>query len=728
MAQIDIKKLNYQRTYPKIKDKFGNNALHLAVETKSLPMVAAILDSERDILSSMSKNGKGLTPLQIAAQKGNKEIVDLLLKNGATGTPFVFAAEGGNSEIVEMFSPVSLSNPEKWIEGYAAMYVAAYKGHQEIVQMLLNKGVDPNGIFENYLTPLHAAAFGGQEKMVNFLLDQGAEVNPKLEESARFCSPLIAAITSGHEEIVKIFLNHNADINTKVGNNVIANNETQRLLISGSRSYDECSFFKSYYGFTAIHCATLCGKKTIVEMLIKHEADVNAKADNEDNSTPFYIAIVNESAELAAYLLRAGATLEKGPMLLYNAIRTKNIQIVDLLLRNKVNPNGMYGEMSFLNFALSISWFSSNPNHVELDIVKKLIAHGASVNYVNPLQFERVSPLFYAIKNNRRDMFKLLMKNGTSLTEKTERGLNLLHFAISEGQFPSIVKFLLECGIDVDERTENKGRISPIEMVRDMYYENYTDTENSREHYDEYYFKYGYRKDNDRLSEEKLDTIIELLLVYGYDGKMARTSSERHFLTSVILDNNINRLDLYFLGIDVNIALIKQSDSLLFSRDIHDQSLYFITQDLARMQAAGDEMSEKMIFFIQNERVHTFFLQCKQELDNMKLTIISDNLTFFDVLIASERDMTAYGKNKNIGEVMESGDLEKLFPLYGKDLKFCMKKGMEKNNLLEISGSVLNRALELNIPVALWERIFSYLSSADLRNVCRIRDPYIFVT
>jgi hypothetical protein len=57
------------------------------------------------------------------------------------------------------------------------MTYAAGEGHADIVKMLLAKGVDPNGVYNNDLTALMWAAGFGKTAAVKVLLDAGARAD-----------------------------------------------------------------------------------------------------------------------------------------------------------------------------------------------------------------------------------------------------------------------------------------------------------------------------------------------------------------------------------------------------------------------------------------------------------------------------------------------------------------------------------------------------------------------
>jgi ankyrin repeat protein len=101
-------------------------------------------------------NWREVTPLQVAAIKGDLKSVELLLNAKAEA---------------------NAATPEGW----TALHQAAYHGSKEIVELLLAHGADINAKGQNGDTPLHWAVGAvsgiGAQKMVELLLSKGADPN-----------------------------------------------------------------------------------------------------------------------------------------------------------------------------------------------------------------------------------------------------------------------------------------------------------------------------------------------------------------------------------------------------------------------------------------------------------------------------------------------------------------------------------------------------------------------
>ena len=93
--------------------------------------------------------------------------------------------------------------------GSNALHIASGNGHFEIVQMLLNAGMDPNFhmVCEDGLTPLVLSVMGGSLRTVNTLLEGGALPNKK--DLAGY-SPLHVAIRKGYADVAEALLSAGA--------------------------------------------------------------------------------------------------------------------------------------------------------------------------------------------------------------------------------------------------------------------------------------------------------------------------------------------------------------------------------------------------------------------------------------------------------------------------------------------------------------------------------------
>jgi len=151
-------------------------------------------------------NGEGLTPLMIAFNNANAELLDLLLRQGADvkqvnkilrhrnadgKTEFLLACKEGNLQKVRCFISIGANLHEADPMGNTCLMYAANGGHTEIVDLLLQHGMDPNEkSINNEWTALMCAARGGHTATASLLLERKAD--PQLENAARLTALDIA--------------------------------------------------------------------------------------------------------------------------------------------------------------------------------------------------------------------------------------------------------------------------------------------------------------------------------------------------------------------------------------------------------------------------------------------------------------------------------------------------------------------------------------------------------
>ena len=93
------------------------------------------------------------------------------------------------------------------------LIVAARSGHQAVVELLLNRGADPNLAVPGDGNPLIMAAREGHTQIVQLLLDRGANIDQVVPDDE---NALIQASAEGHLEVVKLLVGKGADVNARV--------------------------------------------------------------------------------------------------------------------------------------------------------------------------------------------------------------------------------------------------------------------------------------------------------------------------------------------------------------------------------------------------------------------------------------------------------------------------------------------------------------------------------
>ncbi|TAL40058.1 MAG: hypothetical protein EPN97_00965 [Alphaproteobacteria bacterium] len=160
------------------------------------------------------------------------------------------------------------------------LMLAARKGHDKIIKLLIDAGIPVHTRDADGNTALYCALYEGKLGTVKLLLDNGADLSlrPRFGSTA-----LMAALHSGSEALVRL------------------------LLGKGEKPDDH-----NDYGQNALHALRWCPNSSVdfAALLVKHGADVNCAAQNGD--TPLADCMLSNCAKTVRRLLDLGADLVDG--------------------------------------------------------------------------------------------------------------------------------------------------------------------------------------------------------------------------------------------------------------------------------------------------------------------------------------------------------------------------------------------------------------------------------
>ncbi|KAL8835231.1 MAG: hypothetical protein Q9170_003393 [Blastenia crenularia] len=161
----------------------GMNALHLAVVAKSTVICATLL--KRGLDPSITDN-YGTTPLNEASFRGFEFAVGAILEASTN------SKDSADSASIELGTP---------------LYIAARKGHENIVNLLLDAGAEIDEVVSGNLlgSALLAACGNGHTNVVTLLLTRGAALEV---DGARFLSAAGTARAFRQEAVLKVLEKH----------------------------------------------------------------------------------------------------------------------------------------------------------------------------------------------------------------------------------------------------------------------------------------------------------------------------------------------------------------------------------------------------------------------------------------------------------------------------------------------------------------------------------------
>jgi ankyrin repeat protein len=323
-----------------------------------------------------------------------------------------------------------------------ALHLAAYNGHEQVVQFLLaSETRDINQADNTSTYPIMWAAVNGHDKVVQILLERGADVSA---QGGQFGTALQAACSRGHDEIVQILLERGADVSAQgghFGNAIQAacvrghHDIVQMLLERGADVRAQSGYYRN-----ALRAACSRGYDKIVQILLEQGADISTQGGHYGNALK--AACYGGHDSIVQMLLERGANSSTQGRDYGNALQTACSRgydsIVQMLLERGADVSAQ-GEGQFGN-ALQAACSEGHDK-----IVQMLLERGADISaqgadYGNALQA--------ACARGHDETVQMLLERGADIRAQDGQFGNTLQAACYGGR-DKIVQILLERGADV---------------------------------------------------------------------------------------------------------------------------------------------------------------------------------------------------------------------------------------------------------------------------------------
>ncbi|XP_018425507.1 PREDICTED: ankyrin repeat domain-containing protein 27 [Nanorana parkeri] len=420
--------------------------------------------NDTSIVTPLSRDDRGYTPLHIAAICGQYWFIDLLISKGGVvnatdyhgSTPLHLACQKGHQKIALLLLHYKASQDIQDNNGNTPLHLACTYGHEDCVKALVYCDVNlcrMDCVNEKGDTALHIAARWGYQGIIEVLLQNGASTSipNRRKETPLQCalnSKILSIMETVHTDISSMILSPCSQIlgacmegwlHTTLLGKGTRNRKVEKLLRAVSDGDLEMVRYllewvdddyeddleDSLPGQKEF-CHPLCQCRTcgpVQKKLSKIPSNgLGVNVTSQDGFTPVHIASLHGHIVLVSLLLKHGARVDAKngtrAIALHLACHKGHLEVVKILMeystgKNKKDING--------NTPLIYACMGGN-----LEIAALLLERGASVNLCN---VKGNTALHESVRRNHEELVRLLLLYGAVVDIRNKRQYSPLDYA-----------------------------------------------------------------------------------------------------------------------------------------------------------------------------------------------------------------------------------------------------------------------------------------------------------
>ncbi|XP_045198129.2 alpha-latrocrustotoxin-Lt1a-like [Mercenaria mercenaria] len=291
---------------PKVASLDGSTVLHESAYCGKLEVVRYLCTNYPELTEA--RNSRSYMPCHFAAQEGHLEVLDVLLYGKTTPLP----TTQENQTLLHIASFNKMVPVVKYLckrfpaiiscvdnEGSLATHYAARGDSIEILQLLIDLGINPDSGTNSGSTILHLAAYDGNTNMVKYLCDTFPHLIHVLDSTGY--SAVHYAASSGEVPLLLNILQYGIDplIRSSNGSTLLLKavyNGKREMVQYLCTEYPELISKTDAFGCNVLHYAACEGNFEIIQYMIG--MGVNPESRTNDGHTILHVAAFHGQLEL----------------------------------------------------------------------------------------------------------------------------------------------------------------------------------------------------------------------------------------------------------------------------------------------------------------------------------------------------------------------------------------------------------------------------------------------
>ncbi len=476
------------------KENFDYSPLHYAATHGDIELMELLIDAGMNI-NELTTNTRN-SPLILAIYYKNTEAAKYLIRKGAD--PLFKTKLGNNAasiaimenqdDILELLIPRGV-NVNELVKNKSLLMLACEKGNQYVLNVLINAKTDVNFRGKDGYTALMVAAKNGYGDLVYYLLKADAEINAatrlKVGETPAQTTALMQAATFGQDNVIRILLNFSkkAEINAKNADGKTA----LHLAIENNRKLAIIALLKAGANLHIKDNANVSPLELMKKMMTPVDVKTIMEAAQVPTITPTVTknvkAIGNKTIKTIAETTSVRNVLETNKKERDNRkeskgkkesqpepelFKNKNEDPLQILQKKKISDIVKLNKLGWKFNQNSLSEIKEEWNKIVVkeaiqyseeeierierwrEIDRRIGRAAPESQYYQDTEYEKTSPLTWALEHAHLDTVKELIKAGFDVNEPDKNGETPLGVAAEKCDIATL-QLLIEAGADINK-------------------------------------------------------------------------------------------------------------------------------------------------------------------------------------------------------------------------------------------------------------------------------------